>query len=197
MIISKVAPTIIIVLACIAGLLYYLVTTPKKVKLQPILEERMDFNYSTSLSIEKDTSLGEMLYLRRVRNSDWKTSGPHTDFKEQDRKEPSMSVSTIKPDAYLKQSAEDPNRIIIGRYSDVGSGMHGWHVTMIRQGTSEINFDRHQRYYVWIEKDFPTGFNDQGEPISDNPERWFFAGPADIVAKDKYNGYIEPVEGDK
>ena len=147
--------------------------------------------------IQKDSSLSDMLLLRRVRNSNWQTSGPHTNFKEQTRTEASMAVSTIKPDAYLKRSADDPNKIIIGRYSDRGAGMHGWHVTMIRQGESAISFDRHQRYYVWIEKEFPEGFNDQGEPISKNPNRWFFAGLADIIAKDKYNGYTAPKEDDK
>ena len=68
---------------------------------------------------------------------------------------------------------------------------------MIRQGESEINFNLHQRYYVWIEKEFPKGFNNMGEPISENNKRWFFAGLADIIATDKYNGYIEPKEGDK
>ena len=68
---------------------------------------------------------------------------------------------------------------------------------MIKQGESEINFDRHQRYYVWIEKEFPKGFDEQGEPISENSKRWFFAGLADLIAKEKYNGYVEPVEGDK
>lgn len=196
----KITPTIILLLisvVAIAGLLYWFVAPPKTIKLQSALEERTQYNYATSLMVQMDSSLSELLLLRRVRDSEWQTSGQHTDYKVQARKEPSMATSTIRPDAYLKRSADDSNKIIIGRYTDRGSGMHGWHVTMIREGESEINFDRHQRYYVWIEKEFPSGFNDQGEPISDDPKRWFFAGLADIIAKEKYNGYIEPSEGDK
>lgn len=188
---------VLISMAAIAGLLFWLVSTPKTTALQPALEERTDFSYATPFIIEKDSSLSELLLLRRVRDSQWQTSGEHTGYKVETRKEPSMSVSTIKPDAYLKESTDHPNRIIIGRYTDRGSGMHGWHVTMIRQGESEINFNRHQRYMVWIEKEFPMGFNDKGEPISDNPKRWFFSGPADIIADEKYDGYIEPTEGDR
>ncbi len=196
----KITPTIILLLICfavVAGLLYWLVATPKTIRLQSALEEETDYNYATSLIVQKDSSLSELLLLRRVRDSKWQTSGQHTEYKVETRKEPAMAVSTIRPDAYLKRSVNDPNKIIIGRYTDRGSGMHGWHVTMIKQGESEINFDRHQRYYVWIEKEFPKGFNDQGEPISDDPKRWFFAGLADIIAKEKYNGYVEPEEGDR
>lgn len=196
----KIVSGIILILLCVAaaaGFLYWLVATPRTVKLQPTLEERTDYNYATTLLVQQDSSLNELLLLRRVRDSDWQTSGEHTAYKVEVRKEPSMAVSTIKPDAYLKASADDPNRIIIGRYKDRGSGMHGWHVTMIRVGASEINFDRHQRYYVWIEKEFPQGFNDKGEPISNDPKRWFFAGLADIISKEKYNGYLEPTEGDR
>lgn len=75
--------------------------------------------------------------------------------------------------------------------------MHGWHVTMIKQGSSQINFNRHQRYYVWIEEETPTGFTAKGTPNSENPKRWYFAGHADIIAEDQYNGYVEPAEGDK
>ena len=75
--------------------------------------------------------------------------------------------------------------------------MHGWHVTMVKQGEREVRFDRHQRYQVWIEKDFPTGFNDNGEPVSDKPQRWYFSGLADIIAEEHYNGYVEPQDGDK
>jgi len=75
--------------------------------------------------------------------------------------------------------------------------MHGWHVTFVRQGENAINFERHQRYFVWIEQEQPQGFNDDGEPISNNPKRWYFAGPADIIAKQNYQGYVKPAKGDK
>lgn len=197
---SKLSSNILLLLLCVAvliGLLYWLVATPKTNKLQPALEELSEFNYSTNLIIHKGPSLNELLLLRRLRDSEWQSSGEHTGYKLQKRKEPSMGVSTIKLDAYLKKTPDEPNKIIIGRLTDRGSGMHGWHVTMIKQGETEINFDRHQRYYVYIEKETPKGFSDRGEPISDDPKRWFFAGLADIIAKDKYNGYLEPAEGDK
>ena len=187
----------LIIFSAIAAALFYFASTPRSAELQPHLAERTDFDYDTRLIIHKDSTLRTGLMLRRVRNSTWKTSGPHTDHRENTYIEPSMAVCTIKPDAYLKGSAGDDERIIIGRFSDRGSGMHGWHVTMIREGVSEINFDRHQRYQVWIEKDHPKGFNDQGEPVSTDPQRWYFAGPADIIAKDQYDGYVEPVEGDR
>jgi len=196
---NRILNTIIIIAFAVAilSIVYWLLVTPKRIKLQPELEEISQFNYATSLIVQKDSTLGETLLLRRVRNSDWKSAGPHTDFEVQTRKEPSMSVSSIKADAYLKRSSDDLDKIIIGRYTDRGSGMHGWHVTMIKQGGSAISFDRHQRYYVWIEKEPPKGFDDEGTPISENPKRWFFAGLADIIAKEKYNGYFEPLEGDK
>lgn len=197
---DKIPTTVIIVLLCIAaalGFLYWLVTTPKTVRLQAALEERTHFDYETNLMVQKDSSLNEWLMLRRVKGSDWQWAIKGFDYKVQTRKEPSMSLSTIIPDAYLKKSVDEPGRIIIGRITDRGSGMHGWHITMIRQGESAIDFDRHQRYYVWIDKDFPKGFNDQGEPIPHNEKRWFFAGLADVIAKEKYNGYIEPAEEDR
>ena len=195
----KILTTIILLLlflAAISGLIYWLVTTPKTSQLQPALEERMHFDYETALRIQKDSSLSELLLLRRVRGSEWKLA-IKPDYKIKTRKESSMSVTTIRPDAYLKSSSDDFNKAIIGRLTDRGSGMHGWHITMIRQGASQIDFSRHQRYYVWVEKDYPKGFNDKGEPLSVNPKRWFFAGLADIIAKDKYNGYEEPNEGDR
>ena len=188
---------IIFFLISITCLLYWFAITPKTPKLQAPLETRNEFNYKTSLNAQTDPSLPEILYLRRVRDSSWQTSGEHTDYQLNNYQEASMSVSNIKPDAYLRKSPQDPNRILIGRLTDQGSGMHGWHVTMIKQGEQAINFSRHQRYKVWIEKDFPTGFNDDGEPLSDNPQRWYFSGLADIIAEEHYNGYIEPIEGDK
>lgn len=181
----------------LSWILFWLVTTPNTPSLQPVLEERTNFNYTTSLIVQKDSFLREELLLRRVQDSIWQTSGPHTDYQVQTREEPSMAVSTIRPDASLKKSTDGPSRIIIGRLKDRGSGMHGWHVTMIRQGDSKIDFNRHQRYYVWIEKEFPQGFNNQGEPTTDDPKRWFFAGLADIIAKEKYNGNVDPAEGDR
>ncbi len=192
--------TTVLVLLCllvIAAIGFWMVATPKKTKLQPTLEARSEYNYKTPLMVTHDSSLQELLLLRRLRDSEWKTSGEHTDYKVETRIEPSMAVSTIRPDAYLKKNETDAPRIIIGRYTDRGSGMHGWHVTMIKQGESEIDFNRHQRYYVWIEKDYPTGFTAEGHPLTDDPKRWFFAGLADIISKEKYNGYIEPGIGDK
>ena len=179
---------------CLA--LYWLVVTPKASKPQAPLEARTNFDYQTSLRIQKDLSFPKALYLRRVRDSVWQTSGEHTDYTVKEYQEASMTVTTIKPDAYLKDSTNSP-RIIIGRLTDQGSGMHGWHVTMIRQGQHDIHFDRHQRYKVWIEKDFPSGFNDKGEPTSNNLKRWYFTGLADIIAEEHYQGYVEPQEGDK
>lgn len=108
-----------------------------------------------------------------------------------------MAVSTVKPDAYLRRPEDTLNKIIVGRMTDRGSGMHGWHVTMVKQGESEINFDRHQRYYVWIEKDFPEDIDDYGEPISNDPKRWYFAGLADLISKNKYDGYQQPAKDDR
>lgn len=196
----KIKSTMILLTVCViaaGSLLYWFVTTPKANTLQAGLKERVNFDYETSFMIQKDSTLKRLLLLRRVKNSDWQMSGKHTGYKVQTRKEPSMSVSTIRPDAYLMKSTDDKSRIIIGRLTDRGSGMHGWHITMIKQGDTEINIDRHQRYKVWIEKDIPKGFDDQGEPISDNPKRWFFAGLADIIAKEQYDGYVEPAEGDR
>ena len=135
---------------------YWLTTTQKTPKLQAALEARTEFSYETALHVQVDPSLPQILYLRRVRDSSWQTSGEHTDYQLNSYKEASMSVSNIKPDAYLKKSQQDPNRILIGRLTDQGSGMHGWHVTMVKQGKQAINFSRHQRYQVWIEKDFPS-----------------------------------------
>jgi len=188
---------LVVCLIAAGGLMYWFVTTPKANTLQAGLEERVNFDYKTSFMIKKDSSLSKLLLLRRVRDSEWQMSGKHTDYIVQTRKEPSMAVSTVRPDAYLMKSKDSKLRIIIGRLTDRGSGMHGWHITMIKQGESEINFDRHQRYKVWIEKDIPKGFDNQGEPISDDPKRWFFAGLADIIAKEKYDGYEEPGEEDK
>lgn len=181
----------------ITGVLFCLAITPRTSKSQPALETRNTFEYQTKLKPHVDSSLPELLYLRRVRDSQWQTSGEHTNYQLNDYQEASMTVVNIKPDAYLKNSTEEHNRIIIGRLSDRGSGMHGWHITMIRQGERAIDFERHQRYRVWIEKEHPIGFNDEGEPISKNPKRWYFAGPADIIARQHYNGYLEPEDGDK
>lgn len=180
-----------------ACLLIWLATTPKKVSPQAELETITDFNYQTSLLTQVDPSFPGRLILRRVRDSKWQTSGEHTEYKLKEYIEPSISAPIIRPDVYLVQSANSPKRILIGRLNDRGSGMHGWHITMVRQGENPIHFDRHQRYQVWIDKDFPVGFKDNGEPIFDNPKRWFFAGPADIVAEESYNGYEEPAELDK
>jgi len=50
----------------VIALAYYLISTPKRIKLQPHLEERLRFDYSTSLIVQKDSSLKELLLLRRV-----------------------------------------------------------------------------------------------------------------------------------
>lgn len=192
----KILITLLLIVS-IGGVLYWLVFTPKATALQPFLETRNTFQYETTLKPQVDSSLPEMLYLRRLQESKWQTSGEHTDYEVEEYQEASMSVVNIKPDAYLKKSSNEPNRILIGRLDDRGSGMHGWHVTMVRQGEQAIHFDRHQRYRVWIEKDYPIGFNANGEPTTENPKRWYFSGPADIIAKEHYNGYVEPGEGDK
>ena len=191
---------ILIVLLILFGAslaLFWLVTTPKTNKLQAPLKARTSFNYQTSLVIQKDLSFPDTLYLRRVRDSVWQTSGQHTGYTIDEYKEASMATVAIKPDAYLSDTLNSSNRIIIGRLNDQGSGMHGWHVTMIRQGTHDIHFDRHQRYKVWLEKEAPDGFNKNGEPISNNINRWYFSGLADIIAEEHYSGYVEPNEGDK
>ncbi len=180
----------------VLAVLYWLVIVPKPVKRQAALEDLTDFDFQTTLLTEIDSSFPNTLLLRRVPDSPWKTSGEHTQYQLKEYLEPSMGVGNIKPDAYLKKSLDDPARILIGRYDDRGAGMHGWHVTMIRQGPNPILFDRHQRYHVWIEKEFPVGFNDNGEPISNDPKRWYFAGPADIIAVESYQGYVEPLEED-
>jgi len=177
--------------------LYWLVATPKASKLQSVLETKSEFDYQTSLLTEVDPSFPEKLLLRRVIDSNWITSGEHTNYELNEYKEASMSVVNIKPDAFLKKSLDGQRRILIGRLNDRGSGMHGWHVTFIRQGVNAINFERHQRYFVWIEKEHPLGFNDEGEPISNDPKRWYFAGPADVIAEQNYNGYVEPATGDR
>ena len=65
---------LLIGISVVIGVLYWLVTTPKKPMLQPSLEERTDFSYSTPLLIEQDSSLNRPLLLRRVRDSDWRMS---------------------------------------------------------------------------------------------------------------------------
>jgi len=177
--------------------IYWLVAVPKASKLQSALETKSEFDYQTSLLTEVDPFFPEKLLLRRVIDSNWITSGGHTNYELEEYKESSMSVVNIKPDAFLKKSLDDPRRILIGRLNDQGSGMHGWHVTFVRQGENAINFERHQRYFVWIEKEHPQGFNDEGEPISKDPKRWYFAGLADVIAEQNYQGYVEPVEGDR
>lgn len=185
---------VIAILLLFAGV-FWLVSTPKKVKLQDKLVQRTSFNYNTNLSIDTNDNLPDQLMLRRVRNSQWEMSGVFTNPQITTREEPSMSVDHILPEAYLIDSINKEKRILIGRYNDRGSGLHGWHVTMIKQGESEINFERHQRYRVWIEEAIPEGFENDGTPIVKKPKRWYFSGLTDIIDTKYYNGYIEPTEG--
>lgn len=190
---------LVIAVIAVAALcvLFWLALSPKKIQLQNELGIIEKFEYETPLLTEVDPSMPSSLILRRVLDSTWRTSGKHTNFQLQEYTEPSLSAHIIKPDVYLKSSLNEPARIVLGRFNDTGAGMHGWHVTMVRQGDNPISFDRHQRYYVWIEKDFPTGFTDSGEPISNNPKRWYFSGLADIIDNESYQGYFEPEAGDR
>ena len=189
----KIFIAVLFVLAIVC-LMYWLVVVPKISTPQLELEARTEFKYKTALEVDLDSAFPEVLYLRRVLDSVWQTSGEHTNYALKEYQEASMSITIVKADAYLKKPAEDLARILIGRVSDRGSGMHGWHVTMVKQGEQAINFARHQRYRVWIEKTVPSGFSDNGEPRSDNPERWYFAGLADLIAEEHYQGYVEPLE---
>jgi len=194
---TRIIITLLAITFFVLAIFYWLVIAPKARKLQPALEAKSEFEYQTSLLTQVDPSFPEKLLLRRVLDSHWVTSGEHTNYKPKEYKEASMSVVSIKPDAFLIKSSDEPKRIVIGRLTDRGSGMHGWHVTLIRQGENAINFERHQRYSVWVEKQQPLGFNDNGEPISNDPKRWYFAGPADVIAEQSYQGYVEPINGDK
>jgi len=179
------------------GVIVFLVTTPRRVKLQQELQNVTEYNYQTNLTVISDETLPEFLQIRRLRDSEWENMGEHTQYKVEHYIEPSMFVQTVKLDGWLGNPDDENHNILLGRISDRGSGSHGWHVTMIKQGENPIRFDKHVRYRVWIEKDFPIGFNDAGEPFNDSSKRWYFSGLADMMDKELYVIYEEPEEGDR
>ena len=74
--------------------------------------------------------------------------------------------------------------------------LYGWHATLVKTGKNDIDFERTQRFQIWMDKDRPDGYEDDGEPIFfDLSKRSFLYGFVDIIADQHYTGYEPPTEG--